>query len=148
MSVGVRVILLVEDNTMGKYLHPYIESGTLRVYVYVHDGHGCVTEEVDSHIGLPRLEESLDSQFRFENFFGKLSLVYVRVILLVEVNKMGEYLHPHIELETPRVYMHMYMVDKSTKRWILTSLKIDELFGPWFHFENPFFFFGNQCQLV
>ena len=96
---------------------------------------------MDSHIGLPRLEESFGSQFRFENFFGKLSLVYVRVILLVEVNKMGEYLHPHIELETPRVYMHMYMVDKSTKRWILTSLKIDEPFGPWVHFEKPFFFF-------
>ena len=32
MSVGVRVILLVEDDTMGKHLHPYIESGTLRVY--------------------------------------------------------------------------------------------------------------------
>ena len=43
------VILLVEGNTMGKHLHPSIESGTLRVYVYVHDGHGCVTEEVDSH---------------------------------------------------------------------------------------------------
>jgi hypothetical protein len=99
---------------------------------------------MDSHIGLPRLEESFGSQFHFENFFGKLSLVYVRVILLVEVEKMGEYLHPHIELETPRVYMHTYMVDKSTKRWILTSLKIDEPFGPWFHFEKPFFFLGTN----
>ena len=32
MSVDVRVILLVEGDTMGEYLHPYIESGTLRVY--------------------------------------------------------------------------------------------------------------------
>ena len=32
MSVGVRVILLVEDDTMGKHLHPYIESRTLRAY--------------------------------------------------------------------------------------------------------------------
>jgi hypothetical protein len=32
MLVDVRVILLVEDNTMGKYLHPYIESGTVRAY--------------------------------------------------------------------------------------------------------------------
>jgi hypothetical protein len=30
MSVGVRVVLLVEDNTMDKHLHPYIESGTLK----------------------------------------------------------------------------------------------------------------------
>ena len=43
------VILLVDGDTMGKHLHPSIESGTLRVYVYVHDGHGCITEEVDSH---------------------------------------------------------------------------------------------------
>jgi hypothetical protein len=71
---------------------------------------------MDSHIGLPRLEEPFGSQFRFENsfFFGELSLVYVRVILLVEVDKMGEYLHPHIELETPRVYM--MVMDTSTRR--------------------------------
>jgi hypothetical protein len=72
---------------------------------------------MDSHIGLPRLEELFGSQFRFENFFfffGKLSLVYVRVVLLVEVDKMGEYLHPHIELETPRVYT--MVMDTSTRR--------------------------------
>jgi hypothetical protein len=38
----------------------------------------------------------------------------VRVILLVEVDKMGEYLHPNIELETPRVYM--MVMDTSTRR--------------------------------
>ena len=32
MSVGVRVVLLVEDDAMGKHLHPYIGSETLRVY--------------------------------------------------------------------------------------------------------------------
>ena len=32
MSVDMRVILLVEGDTVGEYLHPYIESGTLRVY--------------------------------------------------------------------------------------------------------------------
>jgi hypothetical protein len=32
MSVDMRVILLVEADTAGEYLHPYIESGTLRVY--------------------------------------------------------------------------------------------------------------------
>ena len=32
MSVGVRVILLVEDDTMDKRLRPYIESETLRSY--------------------------------------------------------------------------------------------------------------------
>jgi hypothetical protein len=32
VSVDMRVILLVEADTVGEYLHPYIESGTLRVY--------------------------------------------------------------------------------------------------------------------
>jgi hypothetical protein len=60
---------------------------------------------------------------------------------LAEDDTMGEYLHFCTELETFRIYMHMYMVDKSTKRWILTSLKIDEPFGPRFHFEKLFSFF-------
>jgi hypothetical protein len=47
-------------------------------------------------------------------FFGVPSLVCVRVILPVEVDKMGEYLHPHIELETPRVYK--MVMDTSTRR--------------------------------
>jgi hypothetical protein len=44
-------------------------------------------------------------------------LVDVRVILLVEGDTMGEYLHPHIELETLRVYTRTYMTvtDASTK---------------------------------
>ena len=32
LSVNVRVILLVEGDTMGEYLHPYIELGILRVF--------------------------------------------------------------------------------------------------------------------
>ncbi len=31
-------------------------------------------------------------------------MVDVRVILLVEGDTMGEYLHPHIELETLKIY--------------------------------------------
>jgi hypothetical protein len=77
--------------------------------------------------------------------------VDVRVVLLAEDDTMGEYLHFCTELETFRIYMRMYMVDKSTKRWILTSLKIDEPFGPRFHFEKKKKkkkIFGNQCRLV
>ena len=47
MSVDARVVLLVEDDTMGKHLHPYIESRTLRVNMYVHGG--PFDEEVDFH---------------------------------------------------------------------------------------------------
>ena len=57
---------------------------------------------------------------------------------MVEGDTMSEYLHPHVELETLRVFM--YMMDKSTKRWAFTLLKIDELFGIRFHFKKPFFF--------
>jgi hypothetical protein len=32
MSIGVKVVLLVEDDIMGKHLYPYIESRTLRIY--------------------------------------------------------------------------------------------------------------------
>uniref|UniRef100_A0A2N9HAL2 CCHC-type domain-containing protein n=1 Tax=Fagus sylvatica TaxID=28930 RepID=A0A2N9HAL2_FAGSY len=32
MSVDMRVILMLEADTAGEYLHPYIQSGTLRVY--------------------------------------------------------------------------------------------------------------------
>ena len=42
----MRVVLLVEDDTMGKHLHPYIESRTLRVNMYVHSG------LIDKEIGL------------------------------------------------------------------------------------------------
>ena len=68
--------------------------------------------------------------------------VDVRVILLVEGDTIGEYLHPHIELETLRVYTCMYtmVMDTSTRRWTLTLPKFDEPFGPRFHFEK---FWGN-----
>jgi hypothetical protein len=68
-------------------------------------------------------------------------LVDVRVILLVEDDTMGKHLHPYTELETLRVYMCVHMMDKSTKRWTLTSLKIDEPFGTQFYFEK---FWGNR----
>jgi hypothetical protein len=70
-------------------------------------------------------------------------LVDARVILLVEDNTMGQHLHPYIESGTLRAYTRMYTIDKSTKRWTLTSLKIDEPFGARFHFEK---FRGNRCR--
>jgi hypothetical protein len=66
---------------------------------------------MDSHIGLPKFDEPFGSRFLFFFLnFGKPTLVDVRVILLVEDDKMDEYIHPHIELETLRarmVYMGM-----------------------------------------
>ena len=69
-------------------------------------------------------------------------LVDVRVILLIDSDRMDEYQCLLIELETPRVYMRMYMMvmDASTRRWTLTLPEFDEPFGSRFHFEK---FFGD-----
>ena len=48
-----------------------------------------------------------DSFFFFFNF-GEPTLVDVKVILLVEDDKMDEYIHPHIKLKTLRAWM-VYM---------------------------------------
>ena len=69
--------------------------------------------------------------------------VDVRVILFVENDRMDEYLCLHIKMGTPRVYMRMYTMDRSTKRLTLTSLKTNEPFGPRFHFEK---LWGNRRQ--
>ena len=34
--VGVKVVLLVGDDTMGEYLHPYTEFGALEVYTHMY----------------------------------------------------------------------------------------------------------------
>jgi hypothetical protein len=49
---------------------------------------------------------------------------------------MGKYLHSYAKLRTLKVNTNMCTMDKLTKRWILTSLKIDKPFGARFHFEN------------
>ncbi len=65
---------------------------------------------MDSHIGLQRSFMSLSAHSSYFENLGEPTLVNVRVILLVEDNKMDEYIHPHTELETLRarvVYMGM-----------------------------------------
>jgi hypothetical protein len=115
MSVGVRVILLVEDNTMGKYLPPYIESGTLRAYACVY-----TTDKSTKRWTLTslKIDEPFGAQFHFEKFQGEPMLVDARVILLVEDNTMGQHLHPYIESGTLRAYTRMYtmVTDSSTRR--------------------------------
>jgi hypothetical protein len=68
MSVGVRVVLLVEDDAMGKHLHPYIESRTLRVNMYVHYGYRLINKEIDSHI-----TKNLTSLLAFGSILEKFS---------------------------------------------------------------------------
>jgi hypothetical protein len=59
MLVDVRVILLVEDNTMGKHLHPYTESGTLRAYT-------CIYTMVTTH----QQGDRLSHHQKFDKPFG------------------------------------------------------------------------------
>jgi hypothetical protein len=69
MSVGVKVVLSVEGNTMGKHLHPYVESRTLRV-------HTCMyTMVMDSStkrwtFTLTKFDEPFGARFYFERFLG------------------------------------------------------------------------------
>ena len=67
MSVGVRVILLVGDNTMGDYLYPYMELETLRVYtcMYMMD-----TSTKRWTLTLPKFDEPFGIRFHFEKFLG------------------------------------------------------------------------------
>jgi hypothetical protein len=80
--------------------------------VYAHDGHGCnMRQQVDglSH-WVTKILTSLSAHgsYNFLKIFGEPTLVDVRVILLVKDDKMDEYIHPHTELETLRVWM-IYM---------------------------------------
>ena len=96
------VVFLVKDDITDKHLHPYIESRTLRVNMYVHSG--LIDKEIGLHIsknltGLSRLVPFL------EDFWEPMS-VGVKVVLLVEDETT---LYIPIELETLRVFMCMYM---------------------------------------
>jgi hypothetical protein len=68
MSIGVKVILLVGGDIVGKYLHPYIESRTLRVNTYVHYGYRLINKEIDSH-----LTKNLTSLSAFGSILKKFS---------------------------------------------------------------------------
>ena len=61
MSVGVRVVLLVEDDAMGKHLHHYIGSETLRVYICVY--YVQVDKEVDFHT--TKIDKPFGVRFHF-----------------------------------------------------------------------------------
>ena len=69
MSVGVKVVLLVEDDTMVKHLYPYIQSRTLKVYVYVHYGYGLINKEINFYITKNSTSFSTFGSI-FERFLG------------------------------------------------------------------------------
>ena len=68
---------------------------------------------MDSPIRSQRFLTSLSAHGSYFENFGESTLVDVRVILLVEDDKMDGHIHPYRELETFRtwmVYMGMYMM--------------------------------------
>jgi hypothetical protein len=56
-----------------------------------------------------------------------------KVLLLVEDDTMGKYLHSYVGLRTLRIHT---CTDSSTKRWTFTLSKFDEPFGVRFYFER------------
>jgi hypothetical protein len=141
MSVGVRVILLVEDNTMGKYLHPYIESGTLGVYI-------CMDSSTKRWtFTLSKFDEPFGVQFHFENFWEPMS-IGVKVILLVGGDIVGKHLHPYIESRTLRVNTYVHygyrLINKEIDSHITKNLTSLSAFGSILKKKN----FGNRCRLV
>jgi hypothetical protein len=86
MSVGVKVILLVEGHTVGKHLHPYIESRTLRVHTCMYT---MVLRTHQQRDGLSHYQNSTSlSAFGsiLKDFLEPMS-VGVKVILLVGHDK-------------------------------------------------------------
>jgi hypothetical protein len=61
MSIDMTVELLVKDDITDKHLHPYIESRTLRVYMYVY--YGQVDKEMDFHTA--KIDEPFGVRFHF-----------------------------------------------------------------------------------
>jgi hypothetical protein len=115
LKLRVTVISQCEGrDDMGGYLHPHIELETLTVYMYVHDGQ--VNEEMDSRI-TENLRAFRHSVPFLKDFWEPMS-VDVKVILLVEGNTIGKYLHPYIESRTLRIHTCMYtmVTDSSTRR--------------------------------
>ena len=87
--------------------------------MYVHYGYGLINKEIDFHITKNSTSLlALGFIFYFFKDFWEPMLVDMRVILLVEVDTAGEYLHPYIESRTLTVYTCMYIMvtDSSTRR--------------------------------
>jgi hypothetical protein len=125
---------------MGEYLHFCTELETFRIYMRMYMVDKSTKRWILTSL---KIDEPFGPRFHFGKIFREPMSVGVRVILLVEDNTMGKYLHPYIESGTLRAYACMYTTDKSTKRWTLTSLKIDGPLGVRFHFEK---FWGNRCR--
>ena len=71
---------------------------------------------MDSLIGLPRFGEPFGSRFHFETLGNREGRA-----------NMDEYLNPHLELETLKVYVCMYMMDKSRRDGLPHYLKLTSL---------------------
>ncbi len=111
--VDVKVILLIENDKMNEYLCPHIELETPRVYVCMYTMVMAASTRRWT-LTSPKFYEAFVPRSHSEKFLGEPILVNVKVTLLVEDDKMGEHLHPHIELETLRVYTSMYTMVMDT----------------------------------
>ena len=105
------VVLLVKDDITDKHLHPYIESRTLRVYMYVY--YGQAVKETDFHT--TKIDEPFGVRFHFLKIFGNQcrsmrgSYFWLRTTHLYT---------SHVEFGTLGVFHSMYVMVTSvpTKR--------------------------------
>ena len=81
MSVGVKVVLLAEGDTMGEYLHPYTEFlGSTHVCALWF--YGLINEEVDLHT--TKIQRAFRRSVPFLKDFLEPMSVGVKVVFLVE----------------------------------------------------------------
>jgi hypothetical protein len=115
--------------------------------VYVQDGYRRINKEIDFHTTQNPTSLSALGSILKDFFFWELMSIGVKVVLLVEDDKMGKHLHPYIESGTLKAYTLWLRTHQQGDR-LSHHPKFDEPSGVWFHFESFFFFFGNRYQLV
>ena len=95
--------------------------------------HGLINEEIDFHT--IKIDEPFGVWFHFWKIFGNQCRLVWRSYSWSNMTWLYTF---HVEFETLRVFMRMYMMVTCvpTKRWTLTLPKFDEPFGVRFHFEK------------
>ena len=130
MSVDMRVVLLVEGDTMGKHLHPYIEFKNS----WGSHMHGLINEEMDFHT--IKIDEPFGVRFHFWKIFGNRCRLVWRSYSWSNMTRLYTF---HVKFGTLGVYK------RTNKKVDSRTTKIWRAFWRLFHFEK-IFFLGNRCR--
>ena len=143
MLVGAKVILLVEGNTVGKHLHPYIESITLSVHTCMYT---MVTDSSTKRwtFTLSKFDEPFGVRFHFWKIFGNRYRSVWRSYSWLNMTRLYT---PHVEFETlwgSHVYIHDGY-ERTNKKIGSHTTKIRRAFRRLVPFWK---IFGNRCRLM